>query len=71
MGIIFGIAQIVISIILLGLILIQSQGGGLGEAFGQSTLYSSKRGMEKFIFLLTIIFAFLFIILSLVVFLNQ
>ncbi len=71
MGIILVIFQMLVSVILIGLILIQSQGGGLGGTFGQSTLYSSKRGMEKFIFSLTIIFAFLFIVLSLIVFLNQ
>lgn len=54
--------QIVISIFLIGAILLQQKGGGLGSAFGGSgQVYRSRRGVEKVLFVLTIIFAILFI----------
>lgn len=58
------ISQIVVSLSLLGLILLQVQGTGLGNSSlfgGGGEFYSSKRGVEKFVFagtiVLTIIFA--------------
>ncbi len=58
-------AQIVISIILIVLILIQNTSGGLGRTFG-NTLYHSRRGLEKFTFYLTIISAILLVGLALI-----
>ena len=59
--------QITVSIILIGIILIQSKGGGLGSAFGGSSqIYRSKRGVEKLFVYLTIILAVLFFALSIV-----
>lgn len=61
------IAQIIIAIIVIGLILLQQRGTGLGTAWGGSNLsYSTKRGAERAIFVLTIFFSLLFIILALV-----
>lgn len=56
------IAQVVVSIVLIILILIQERAAGLGSAFGGSggTPYQTRRGAEKLIFTGTIIFAFLF-----------
>ena len=57
------IARIIIAIVLVILIIPQGSGGGLGTAFG-STAYHTRRGMEKGIFNLTIVFAVIFIGLS-------
>ena len=56
------ITQIVISILLMITILMQQKGSGLGSAFGgDSAVYRTKRGAEKFIFRLTIILSILFL----------
>jgi preprotein translocase subunit SecG len=50
------IAQIIVTVVLIVLVLIQSKGGGLSSAFGGSfTFYRSKRGVERSVFVLTII----------------
>ncbi len=60
------IAQIVISILLIIVILLQSRGSGLGSAFGgSSAVYLTKRGAEKKLFYATIVFAALFFLVSL------
>ena len=59
------IAQIVVSAVLIVVILLQQRGGSLGGAFGGTgTSYHTKRGFEKIIFATTIIFAVLFVLLS-------
>lgn len=59
----FNIAQIVLSIALIGVIMLQVKGGGLGGIFGQAdTVYRTKRGVEKTLFQLTIALAVLFIV---------
>lgn len=61
------IAQIVISVALVLIILLQVRGGGLGGIFGQAdTVYRTKRGVEKTLFQFTIILVVLFITISLV-----
>lgn len=61
------IAQIVVSVVLIAAILLQQRGGGLGGAFGGAgTSYHTKRGFEKTIFTTTVIFAALFVALSIV-----
>ena len=61
------VAQIVLSIALILAILFQVRGGGLGGIFGQpSSVYRTKRGMEKTLFQLTIALVVLFIVVSLV-----
>ncbi len=63
----FSVAQIVLSIALILTILFQVRGGGLGGIFGQaSTVFRTKRGVEKTLFQLTIILAVLFITISIV-----
>ena len=63
----FSIAQIVLSIAFILAILFQVRGGGLGGIFGQaSTVFRTKRGVEKTLFQLTIVLAVLFIIISIV-----
>ena len=59
------VAQIVLAIALVLTILLQVRGGGLGGIFGQpSSVYRTKRGMEKTLFQLTIVLAVLFVIIS-------
>lgn len=57
------IAQIVISVLLVGAILLQQKGGGLGNAFGGlGTSYHTKRGFERVLFIVTIILGVLFVV---------
>ena len=59
------IVQFSISVILISLILLQVKGVGLGRAWGGGgEFYKSRRGVEKVIFQLTILCAFLFLITS-------
>ncbi|MBI4136442.1 preprotein translocase subunit SecG [Candidatus Roizmanbacteria bacterium] len=59
------IFQIIVSIILIFLIAIQGKGGGLGSAFGSSAgAFHERRGVEKFVFQLTIGLTALFLITS-------
>lgn len=61
------VAQIVISISLIILILMQARGGGLGTAFGGSaSIYRSKRGIEKLFVYITIFLAALFFLISII-----
>lgn len=63
------IAQIVVSVLLMVAILMQSRGAGLGGVFGGTGgVYLTKRGLEKKLFIATIILAAIFILLSLGVF---
>jgi len=61
------VAQIVLSIALILAIMFQVRGGGLGGIFGQaSTVFRTKRGVEKTLFQLTIVLVVLFITISIV-----
>ena len=61
------IAQIVLSVALILVVLLQVKGGGLGGIFGQAdTVFRTKRGVEKTLFQLTIILVILFVIISIV-----
>lgn len=52
------IAEYVVSVLLVGSILLQHRGTGLGGAFASSgNVYRSKRGIEKFLFNSTIAMA--------------
>ncbi|MEK7061184.1 MAG: preprotein translocase subunit SecG [Patescibacteria group bacterium] len=57
--------QIITSVILIILILIQSKGSGLGKSFGGSSSFS-RRGVEKLLYKSTFAVAGLFIIISLI-----
>ena len=55
------IIQIALSILLITAILLQQRGTGLGAAFGgESTVFRTKRGIEKSLHYATIIIAILF-----------
>ena len=54
-------AQIILAILVVTSILLQARGSGLGSAFGsEGNVYRAKRGIEKRLFHLSIIFAILF-----------
>ena len=55
------IFEIIIAILLIAVILIQQRGTGLGGVFGgEGNVYVARRGIEKSLFIITIIFAVLF-----------
>jgi protein translocase SecG subunit len=55
------ITQIIFSLLLILFILIQNKGTGLSEVFGGGgSFYTSKRGIEKYLFIATIVTAILF-----------
>lgn len=59
------ITQLVVSLLLVVVILIQAKGVGLSSFFGFSGgFYRSRRGLEKFIFFLTIFLAVTFFVSS-------
>jgi len=64
------IAQVVVAVLLMLAILMQNRGSGLGGVFGGSggDVYLTKRGLEKKLFVATIVLAIIFILLSLSVF---
>jgi preprotein translocase subunit SecG len=59
------IAHAIITVLLIASVLLQQRGSGLGDAFGDTgVVYSSRRGAEKILFYLTIIFGISFIVLA-------
>lgn len=65
--IVLTIVQIVVSIIIIGLILLQAKGVGLGNTAmfgGGGEFYSSKRGIEKGVFVATIVLIAVFAAIS-------
>jgi preprotein translocase subunit SecG len=60
--------QIVISIALIVLILLQTKGSGLGSLFGGSdtSIYTTRRGLEKTLFNVTIGVAVAFFLVALI-----
>lgn len=61
------IVQVIISILLIGAILLQGKGVGLSSVFGgESSVFRTKRGIEKTLFVLTIILAILFLGLGII-----
>ncbi|PIR59461.1 MAG: preprotein translocase subunit SecG [Candidatus Pacebacteria bacterium CG10_big_fil_rev_8_21_14_0_10_56_10] len=60
------IAQIVLAVVITASVLLQSQGSGLGAAWGGGgETYHTKRGLEKVLMYLTIISIILFVFVSL------
>jgi len=60
------IVQIILAVLLASSILLQHRGTSLGGAFGgESAVYRSRRGAEKFLFYFTIVIAVIFVIMAL------
>ena len=60
-------AQILIAIALVAVVLLQSRGSGMGSGFSaDSSIYRTRRGVERTLFQFTIGLAVLFVLISLV-----
>jgi preprotein translocase subunit SecG len=63
----FQIIQIIISITIIALVLLQAKGSGLGSIFGgDGGVYRTKRGVEKTLYQATIGLSILFFVISMV-----
>jgi preprotein translocase subunit SecG len=61
------VAEIIVSIVLILLFLLQVRGGGLGGIFGSpDTVYRTRRGVERSLFQLTIVLLVIFITISII-----
>jgi preprotein translocase subunit SecG len=62
------VIQIIISIALMALILLQTKGSGLGSLFGGSdtSVYTTRRGLEKTLFNITIGLAITFFLVAII-----
>jgi len=61
----FNVAQIIVSVVLIAVLLLQVRGGGLGGIFGQpDSTFRTRRGIEKTLFQFTIALVVVFVILS-------
>ena len=60
--------QMISAILMIGAILLQQRGSGLGSAFGgSSNVYRTKRGIEQILSQFTVVTGFVFILTSLLV----
>ncbi len=63
------VVQIVLSIAVIAFILLQVRSAGLGSAFGGTSagsVFKTRRGVERLVFNITIVFVVLFSVISLV-----
>lgn len=58
------LVQIFLGLALIGLILLQPKGSGLSASSNWGQSFTSKKGVEKYIFWLTIIVVVLFLIIA-------
>ncbi|MBU1178302.1 preprotein translocase subunit SecG [Patescibacteria group bacterium] len=64
---VFAVVQIIVSVLLVVAVIIQNKGVGLSQTFGggggggEGNTYSTKRGAEKIIFVITIILSIIFL----------
>lgn len=57
----FSIVLIVLSALLIGAVLLQARGAGLGAAFGgEGNVFRTKRGVERVLFRATVVISILF-----------
>jgi preprotein translocase subunit SecG len=55
-----------VSVVLIALVMLQARGSGFGSMFGSDTsVYKTRRGMEKTVYNMTVLFSGLFLVLSL------
>ena len=61
------VIQIILSLVLISLIVIQANDAGLGRTWGGSSLhYGSKKGLEKVLFTSTIVTSILFVLMAII-----
>ena len=66
MTVYLNIVQIIVSIALIALTVMQSKGGGLSRMLGgEGSIYTTRRGLEKTVFNVTIILVAIFFLTSL------
>jgi len=62
------VGQLLIAVALIAVILLQVQGGGLGGIFGQpDAVYRTRRGIERTLFRLTLVLAYVFVVLAMII----
>lgn len=67
MQVYLNIVQIVLSIVLIVVVLLQAKGSGFAGAFASdSAVYRTRRGVERTLFNFTILLAVLFVLVSIV-----
>lgn len=67
MNIFFAVIYALVALVVIMLILFQGRGAGLGSAWGGAgETFATRRGVEKFTFMLTFIVITVFFVLSLV-----
>lgn len=66
MGAYLNVAQIIVSVALTAVILLQTRGGGMGGMFGgtETAVYKTRRGVERTIFNITIGLAIAFFVIT-------
>lgn len=63
----FQIVQIIVAIALIASILMQARGAGLGSVFGGTgAVFKTRRGIDRLLFRMTIVFAVLFALVSII-----
>lgn len=62
------IAMILLSVMLIGVILLQTKGSSFSGAFGgdTSSIYKTRRGVEKSLFQFTIVLAAVFVVMAII-----
>ena len=69
LGKILALTQLLLAVLLIVAILLQQKGAGLGSAFGGScSIYTTRRGVDKLLFQITIVISALFFAVSLAYF---
>jgi len=68
MGVYLNIVQIIISIALVAIILLQVRSGGLGGVFGgaETAVYKTRRGVERTLFNITIGLSVAFFVITMI-----
>lgn len=63
----FEIVQIIVAVALVASILMQARGAGLGSVFGGTgAVFKTRRGIDKLLFRITIVFSVIFALTSLI-----
>ncbi len=71
MDTLLGLAQIVVCVGLMASVLLQARGAGLSAAFGgDSSVFRSRRGVEKRLYQFTVVLVVLWALVSMLGFLN-
>ncbi len=66
------VAQIIVSVLITASILLQAQGSGLGSSWGGGgETYHTKRGVERIVFIFTIVAIIAFFVLSMANLVSQ